>query len=382
MSNIVTVEVTEVSPITIYVSDAAIGKGIKGDKGDTGPQGEQGVAGADGNGTLHGFVRTQPDSLGVLELSIDGSTIYKIDSDGSFSKRTDGMFASGTAFETVASPRTFAIYPKTTTFTYYRQGVKNVVDTIKLFTSSAVSGYHGVYFGEDGEVHVSNGFSSDLYLINTYIAGIYYNAIVGDKVVFADERHGILMSPSTIYHLHRGIGALPYTGFGIEGATAGATEYVNLSAGVFGDEDIIHTVMEQTNSPFWYKDGSIWRGVGADLAFGYKTTESVFYNKNTDGLWHLESVANNNYCLVHFFVTNDAEYPYVKVLGRAQYDSVTSARVGAKTEVVNLALEGLPSQEFLVAFTIIINHTGEVVLNDLGTAYINWLGNYKFPYKV
>jgi len=140
---------------------------------------------------------------------------------------------------------------------------------------------------------------------------------------------------------------------------------------VFFDEDIQLNHHSQTNSPFWYRDSSGWVISPDGLQLALKGT-TTYYNPIVGGVGQLSQIASNQYCLIHFFATNDAQYPYVKVLGQNVYGNANLAREGALSEIQALSLDGLPSLEFKALYSIILNSSGALTLNDLGQTYTDF----------
>ena len=74
----------------------------------------------------------------------------------------------------------------------------------------------------------------------------------------------------------------------------------------------------------------------------------------------------NSPATITFIVaTNNAVYPYVKIIAQNAYETVSDAQDAIDTELSNLVLVGLPSPEFVFVGAIIIDKSGELqLLND------------------
>lgn len=317
-----------------------------------------------------GFNRIEPDTMGVLELCVDGTTVLRIDGNRVYTTNNSGKFAYGTVYETDAEAREFAIYPSSIGyFYYYVSSTKFVRTALHKIALTNASGLQYVWFNKNGVLEVTTSFNSTY----AFIASVYGNATAQAKIVFADERHGIQMDVATHLRLHSVDGTGWSSGAVINGLTSGGTTYSNISAGTFYDEDIIMHHAEQTNAPFWYINGTAWDILPDGVAIGYKTTGNCFYNQLVGASWQLTALGSavNDYVLTHFLATNDCQFPYVKVIGQNVYTTATAARLGAIKEMYNLVMTGLPSAEFKFIGSVIVKGNGELLLTDLGDLYVD-----------
>jgi hypothetical protein len=193
---------------------------------------------------------------------------------------------------------------------------------------------------------------------------VYWDVAAQKHIYFANERHGIKMSPLTHMYLHRTKGAAFDNGcklvnFSVDGAgSLPAHAQFTANSGTIWDEDIKISMPAQAIIPVLYRSGPTqWKRkepnpfpiviAGEE---GY-TGVRLPYNRFNGSTWDLAEVDNNKFVLVHIFATNDIEYPFMAIQGQAQYDTKTAARGGAINEIKNLA--ALPLAEFCPVGSVI-----------------------------
>ena len=330
-----------------------------------------------------GYNLRVPDELGIMELAVEDpldSTKYDIhgidQNNDNITHRSvlkvGALWGDGSAINNAFSHQ-LAQYPVDgiTPVTWWIDGTKYTSDSIEVVQITPTTGKHFFYRDEIGLKELQN-FSTDLFTLYAYTTSIYGNATTGKKIVFANERHGINLS-GDMHKLHHMTEGTEYaSGFGIVGLAAGSGVYTQIDSGRFFDEDIDRITPIQTNSPFWYLDGGDWTGVEDALDLGYITATYVNYNQNIAGNWQLTELGATDYMLIHVFSTNDVEFPNVKILGQATYNNTADARLGAAGELSTLFLAGLPAEEFIPLYTIIIDADGLLVLNDVGDLLTDW----------
>ena len=324
-----------------------------------------------------------PDELGILELCVEDPldntkyNIHGIDQNNDVIAtrnvlKVGSLWGDGSAIDT-NNTHMLAQYPVdgVTPITWWIDGTKYTSDTIEVVVLTPTTGKHFFYRDEIGLKELG-AFSTDLFELYAYTSSLYGNATTGDKVVFANERHGINITGSAHKLHHMTEGTEYVAGFGVVGLAEASGVYTSIDSGRFMDEDIDRITPVQTNSPFWYIDGGDWIGLNNGLTLGYITGTYVNYNQNVSGNWQLTEVGATDYMLIHMFATNDAEYPCVKILGQATYNNASDARAAASGELTNLFLAGLPAEEYIPLYSIIIDADGLLVLNDVGDLYIDW----------
>ena len=179
------------------------------------------------------------------------------------------------------------------------------------------------------------------------------------------------MDGETHSYLHNTRGAQYFKGANINGLVATGTTYSSIDAGIFYDEDIKHYPTSRINTPFWFQRNTGWEILPDTNLLAHLVTGVAQYNPFTTE-WILSPVATGKYALIHFFFTNDAQYPYVKILGQKQYDTKALAKVGANVEINDLQLNGLPTLEFKALYSVIITYQGKLELTDEGELFVDF----------
>jgi hypothetical protein len=262
------------------------------------------------------------------------------------------------------STRTLTITPVSGSYTYYANGKKVIISTVKSVTWTVSEGTHFFYFDEFGNLLTIEAFSPDLILKHAFVSILYWDSTNLKHIYWGDERHGMIMTSMTHYYLHTTRGAVFQTGCKLDGFLADGTGNNNADAqftagtGIIWDEDIKFSIGSQTNIPVYYREGATnWRRKNADSfaliyngTAGY-TNSLIAYNRLLAGVWDLHMVQNNKFAVTHIFATNDIEYPYIAILGQNEYNDKASARDGAINEIKEL--DGLPVTEFVPVGSII-----------------------------
>ena len=323
-----------------------------------------------------GFLRNQPLTNGVIELSPDGITVYSVDENGAFSQNTSGNFANGTAFQTPALARQFAIHPANGEGDYlvYIQGLLYQIANIQVVTIPNTTGLNYIHHDEDGTLMVADTLDPDYFNRTPIVSAVYGNATHQELIVFGDERHGIEMPGSTHKYLHFTDGTRYVSGMAVTGLAAGLTTFIAIEAGRAYDEDIIMNFLEQPVAQNWFMDASGWRTVPDSNILGYTEggNTNVSYNEEiATGSFQLTEITSNDFMAVHFLATNNVTSPYVKILGQKLYATAGTARSGIFEEINNLQLEGLPTPEFTFIASVIINKSGELVLQTDGKTHVD-----------
>jgi len=322
-----------------------------------------------------GFNRRNSNTIWVIELSPDGTTIYGINSDWTTYTNISWNFANGTAFQTLATARTLAIFPESwqTSFDVYVLWVRYNKTDLETLVFTNTSWRKVASYNSSWVLTEYLTITYEIFTGTAFVSVVYWNAVTQELVLFWDERHGIEMDGSTHYYEHFSEGARYISWLWLNWLSVGSWVYTSISSGVIFDEDIINNIPTQTNSPFRYIDGTIWRIDADGLDLASMGTTYPYYNEDTGGgIFQLTEIWNNNYCLIHFLATNDKIYPISKVLWQDEYTTINLAREGALTEVQNLIIAGLPSPEFHLIGTVIVDSDWNLVLNSEWNTFIDW----------
>ena len=334
-------------------------------------------------GEPNGYNHSLPNEMGILELCVlnpDDNLYFKI-----YGIDQNGLkIATRTVLKTAATwgngvdinetiDYQLCQYPVSgvAPVAWWINGAKYESTLNEVVELIPTSGHKYVYRDAVG-LKVINSFTKDLYTKQAYTSSIYGNHLTGDKIVFSNERHGIQMDGETHYLHHVGDGTEYVSGYGIVGLAEDSGVYTHVDSGEYMDEDITSITPIQTDAPFWYIVGDIWTSENDGVELSHITATRPNYNLNTGGTWSLQEMTNNKYILVHFFATNDVEFPIVKVLGQIEYGNATDARDGAINELNSMFLVGIPSEEYIPLYSIILNDLGNLVLNSSGDTAVDW----------
>lgn len=294
-----------------------------------------------------------------------------------FSNRTDSQFSfdNGT--------RTFTISPVSSSYTYWIKGVKYTKTGPSQVTIVNSTGVHFIYF--NGSSLVSDLAPADVALYEdvAYVSAIYWDATNSVAIYLGEERHGISMHGATHSYLHDVMGTQFISGFALDNFIVDGDGSLDSHAkfsvenGSIADEDIRLTIahgLPQTLQPsasipiyFRIGTGSAWQRksagtfpfINAGTASYTATNGLPAYNLLTGSTWSLQEVTNNYYFCVHYFATNDVNYPIIGILGQDQFAVKEDAIAAAPTEI---AVTGLPFAEFTAI---------GAVLFKASTSYVN-----------
>jgi len=312
-----------------------------------------------------GFNSRDTKTLGIIELCITAAdeTYYQIDESGGWSKHEwmGAFFGDGV---TPLADMTICHYPVPgePSFDVWHVGVKTEFTTAQTATLAATSGTQVLCYKADGTIFV--GGPVDVYVAlreHAIFAVATINIPLGTPTVFADERHGYEMSNATHLLLHSTTGARMAHGGGINGLADGATTFSTVDFGVLLDEDLSHILASASGMPFIYRDTSGDWAMSDDMGWpnnllGFDQGSGVVYNRdNGDGTWDLVVIGTTRDYVTYFvFATNNAQYPYVQVVGQNDHLSRGDARDMMDSEAARLLLDGLPTPEIvlLYAYTI------------------------------
>jgi len=283
---------------------------------------------------------------------------------------------STTSLGSGPGPVSFQIQPTGASYDYWIKGVKynkTGADSVTVGTGN-IEGFYVLYFdGATLTVAAPGGAPSFISLLKdyAYVGAVYWDSTNNIPLYYADERHG-LMPWETHYNIHKGDGTRYLSGLAMSnflvdqsGALITHAQFA-IGGGDILDEDLTNSLLARAvgNSiPLFYKTGAAgnWRATvkanGVPTSpLGLGGSSRAQFNEFTGGVWTQTEVGNNNdFLLAHILATNDPRTgkQFVAIQGQAEYQSITTARAGAATEVNNLVLAGLTFAEFIFIGTII-----------------------------
>jgi hypothetical protein len=369
--------------------------GEAGENGHTipGQQGVQGIPGLPGTPGVDG--EDWQDYPMPWEGIRSTSTFQGITTENGFVDRTGSTmsFDDGT--------RTFTITPTGTSFEVWSYGNRITVSAAQSVTIADTEGQWAIYWDEFGVLSAQFGFDSTLITTKGWAALIYWDATNNQHILLADERHGRVMDSQTHSYLHNTRHTVYQTGLALSGFSADGTgdDAANAefacAGGVIWDEDIQLTITAGSPQtldpvaqiPVYYRTGAsgAWRKIAAGnfpLSYGAPGPGTrANWNEFTGGAWQLTEVTNNDYCLMHYFATDDVETSQILgIVGQDEYATLAGAQAGARTELASLVTNGLPTLEFVAIGTVIFQ-TSNIYLNtpksrirtiDTGANYVDW----------
>lgn len=293
------------------------------------------------------------------------------------------------------SLRRLSISPIGAFYEYYVKGLKQKIDSIKTIDIPDVEGKYYFYLDANQELNYITSFNMNtLFYDNAYVAVVHWSVSGQKQIYFGKETHGINMQGKVHEYLHTNFGARYKSGLGfhtfqIDGD--GTSDYdakFQYDSGVIYDEDIQHNINASNNFaeiPIYYREGTtaINRKEADTFPLIGKNDITVTarpkYNQNIGGNWQLTEVGVNDYWLVHYFATNDINYPIIGWTGNNVYENAIQARDGAYNEINTLS--GLPFEEFCPIASVIFktdsfaNEPNAIIVStDDGGNYIDFRG--------
>lgn len=279
------------------------------------------------------------------------------------------------------------------TYSYWAGGKRfQIEDGFSTVAWDAYEGMHYFFFDSNGTLNHSKAFETAYIRENAYVGAIYWDADNDESIYLGDERHGCSMDWATHVYLHNVHGAEYVEGLALSDIVAddtGASDthaQLGYEAGAIYDEDLEHSinaVATPANIPMFYKtdsDGRWRRQTPNDFPVIAISGGRLAYNQWTGATWTLTEVGNGDYVLTHLFATNDSSQEVIGVLGQNTYATVVTARAGAKTEMNDLIVAGMPFEEFVPIATIIYQTKttytnavkARIVSTDEGDDYIDF----------
>lgn len=300
---------------------------------------------------------------------------------------------SGTTIAFDDGTLTFSITPTGTAFHYYLLGDKYEITGAETKAITDVTGIHAFYYDNSTLSTIANPTTAQIdILIRTkaLVAYVYWNSTDAAHYYLGDERHGIIMDPSTHARLHFVDGAKFLSGLALNSIVIGAGgdnshAQFGSDAGYIADEDIVtglDAVVSTTGFKIFYRSGASgeWkRTTNAGYPILVGATPLAQYNEWTGATWQLTEATSGLIVVYHVFATNDIlDEPWV-VVGLDEYANVASATAGANDEI-NTIMGTLANEEYVpIASVLFQTKTSygnivqtRIVQDDNGNDYIDW----------
>jgi len=284
-----------------------------------------------------------------------------------FVNRTDSVISFN------ESTREFSISPTVDSYDIYIQGKKLTISETLTLTISDTDQANFFYIDGTGQLGVLNAFNPSLFETSACVSYLLWDAEDNKAIVFAEERHGIVMDSATHSYLHTTRGSQLNSGGAISASLNGdgsldSHAQIGLSNMVFSDEDIRININHSAapslphqqilenpaELPIYYRSGAsgLWKEV-VPTAFPIKFgTTRAQYNEFTGTTWQLtDASADDKYLVSFVFATNNFIDPVIVILGQNQYDDLATAKAEGKWDSINFGT--MPFQEFKLLYRLI-----------------------------
>lgn len=272
--------------------------------------------------------------------------------------------ASTIAFDT--GTRTFTITPGGLgSFIIWQDRVEYVIDEAMTFVINDNPGTHVIYYNLGqlfAAINPGHAEMDDIIVNKVLVSIIYWNATDDENYIFADERHGLLMSDETHHYLHDVFGAQYESGLTVSNYVldddSDAALTFDISDGAIYDEDLEIDITGDTDAeiPVLYRDDVNGRWTQAAASnLPYLTTGSgrLAYNKDDeDGTYSQVEITNNKFMTYTLIATNDTELPIKMVQGQYEYQTKNEALEDGMNEII--AFGDFPSPEIVILYRFIM----------------------------
>lgn len=329
---------------------------------------------------------------GNLYVNLVNGDLY-VKHNNAWELQLSGQAAVDAAFEDIEQPvglkdpsqvslsindasRTLTVSPVGASFVCFVKGKRIEISSPLQAQWSTAHGLHFFYIDINGNLITTTTFTDAIITEYAFVSMVYWDASANKHIIFANEKHGIKMSPITHQYLHRTRGAAFDSGgklvnFVVDGGGGSNTHaQFTSNSGVIWDEDIRIAYPAQAQIPVFYRSGAagLWKRKDANSFPVIISGEEGYtgaggrlpYNHFNGTNWVLSEVSNNKFVLVHIFATNDIEFPIIAIQGQVEYNAKADARNGAVSEIRELS--GLPVYEFCPLGSVIF---------ETGNSYTN-----------
>lgn len=233
--------------------------------------------------------------------------------------------------------RTLTISPTGQSFKFYADSIEYTKSTAQSITIPDISSDYFIYFNELGELTYQTSFDISVLGPKCYVAALYYNSDLNKAIPdVIDERHGCSMTSDTHMYLHSSRGTAYHFDGGLKPSVGlidgtGNLEsniQIAVTSGSIWDEDLHHQITEKLltdNIPIMHRTGTdTWVTYDSGNVIAYNGgTGLPYYNLNTNGIWSLARITNNNFGLAHLFAIPGLTTKFIIVMGTRTFTSVS-----------------------------------------------------------
>jgi hypothetical protein len=235
-------------------------------------------------------------------------------------------------------------------FSYWHNAEEYRQDTPQSVVIPDTTGLHFVQFNGDT---ISTSMTPWTFGEDVFVAIIYWNSTLS-KGIPMEERHLNSMPRSDHYYLHKTVNTRYESGLT---GTFNDIGTFTITAGVYHDEDIPHSISQQTTCRIFYRDASLdWEFTSPGSSYFYEDTSVIQY----DNSGVLTDVPNANFVSYYIYATNETIPNYVNpiwsIMGQRVDTTLNNALSNQTPDT--LALGYLPSPEMLLIYQVIVKRTG------------------------
>ena len=258
---------------------------------------------------------------------------------------------------------TFSIAPVGTNWTYYRQGVRNVISgsrSIPLSSSApAQSGSYYIFMDDDSGTLQASTAAWTLLDSKVPVAKVFWDNTRSPKWWLANERHTVLLD-SRVQYIEHSAGVVYHSGGTpssyLIATDANVSKSFAISATVISDQDIILT-LDALPKPtgtstdyvtYYRKNATIWTWATSSMPFVYNTlgTNWIEYDNNGSMIAGVNNRWYNSY-LLYTNISGSARY--VVIPGRNVFTSLINAQAEVPT---TFDFTGFEIDEAIIAYQL------------------------------
>jgi hypothetical protein len=251
--------------------------------------------------------------------------------------------------------RRVTITPTGTSYTFCIDGKKNVKDSAGTYDIPDTTGMHFIYYDDTANltsvINPTESQIKDLYVKYINICNVYWNSTYSTQYYFTGNNtiSGSNLDGDTGYFLHRVVGARVIEGGELNtiladenGSLNSHTQFgINQGTMIKNERSITRSAISVgATIVIVYRVGPIgsWAGT-TNPPFPILTTGTgrAAYNEWTGATWQLTEVPDDEFVLYHVITHADSNNSYWSIVGQNTYSTLSAARIGATTEINDIA---------------------------------------------
>jgi hypothetical protein len=314
-----------------------------------------------------GFDTKDIGTLGNIEFSHDGITIYKIDQYGVVSTNTDTFFAKNTPFEIAATAKTVVFYPTSNDSIKYRINGFNVsLSELISTTYTSLNNLNEIFLNYNSVSGLSElAAQTNLSLYRDYIhlCSFMGNDTTGNVHIYRGNRSHYNLDSETRYSFELKNNSY-LNGFDISGLTSSSTTYTSIGGGqVLDNEKYRNIASSATHRWMYFTDRD--NVLNADNNIAYMVSGVAQYSQFVSGTtYQLADVPLNKYTVTFFAYIGSDYSSIVKITDTTIYNSIAEARNNAITGLTKQfftnKLLNYNTNKILPLYAVVVNRTGAI----------------------